>query len=152
MKLAQALMERADLQRRLAQLNQRLQQNAQFQEGETPAENPADLLADYRRTAQALMRLIVAINRANHVATLADGTLMVAALAERDRLQAEHSVLVKLADAATPEQSRYSRSEIRMLPAVSVKEIRREADQVAKRCRELDVQIQEANWQFALEV
>lgn len=151
MKLAQALMERSDLQRRLAQLNQRLEQNAQYQEGEVPVEDPADLLAEYRRSAQTLMDLIVAINRANHRATLADGTAMVAALAERDRLQAEHSMLIKLADAATPDQSHYSRSEIKMLPAISVKDIRREADRVAKRCRELDVQIQEANWQCILE-
>lgn len=34
MKLAEALIERADLQRRLEQLKQRLRQNAQYQEGE----------------------------------------------------------------------------------------------------------------------
>lgn len=151
MKLAQALMERADVQRRLAQLNQRLQQNAQFQEGETPAEDPAELLAEYRRASKTLAQLVVAIHRANHAARLADGTPMVAALAERERLQGEHAMLVRLADAATPDQSRYSRSEIRMLPAVAVKEIRREADLAAKRCRELDVQIQEANWLFRMD-
>ena len=42
MKLAQALIERADLQRKLAQLGARLQQNAQYQEGEAPAEDPQD--------------------------------------------------------------------------------------------------------------
>jgi len=47
MKLAQALIERADLQRKLAQLGARLQQNAQYQEGEAPAEDPQDLLTDY---------------------------------------------------------------------------------------------------------
>ena len=40
MKLAEALIERADLQRRLEQLKQRLNQNAQYQEGEEPAEEP----------------------------------------------------------------------------------------------------------------
>ncbi|EJS88800.1 hypothetical protein AAUPMB_08674, partial [Pasteurella multocida subsp. multocida str. Anand1_buffalo] len=48
MKLAEALMQRADAQRRLAQLNQRLQQNAKYQEGEKPAEHPADLLLEYQ--------------------------------------------------------------------------------------------------------
>ena len=139
MKLAQALIERADLQRKLAQLGARLQQNAQYQEGEAPAEDPQDLLTDYRRSAAALTRLIVAINRANHNVTLADGTTMLAALAERDRLKAEHAMLGKVADAAVADQSRYSRSEIRTL--------RREADNVAKRCRELDIQIQQANWE-----
>mgnify|MGYP003086513081 FL=1 len=69
-----------------------------------------------------------------------------AALAERERLKAEHAVLTKLADAATPEQSRYSRSEIKMLAAVDIKELRRRADDTAKACRLLDIQIQQANW------
>ena len=144
MKLAQALIERADLQRKLAQLGARLQQNAQYQEGEAPAEDPQDLLTDYRRSAAALTRLIVAINRANHNVTLADGTTT---LAERDRLKAEHAMLGKVADAAMADQSRYSRSEIRTLAAVDIRALRREADNVAKRCRELDIQIQQANWE-----
>lgn len=146
MKLAEALIERADLQRRLAALNQRLQQNAQYQEGEAPAENPQELLAEYRRAAAELETLVVAINRANHRITLEGGQNMTAALAERERLKAEHSVLVKLADAATPEQSRYSRSEIKMLAAVDVKAIRKQADTVAQSCRQLDMRIQAANW------
>ena len=135
MKLAQALIERADLQRKLAQLGARLQQNAQYQEGEAPAEDPQDLLTDYRRSAAALTRLI------------ADGTTMLAALAERDRLKAEHAMLGKVADAAMADQSRYSRSEIRTLAAVDIRALRVEADNVAKRCRELDIQIQQANWE-----
>jgi len=130
MKLAQALIERADLQRKLAQLGARLHPNAQYQEGEA-----------------ALTRLIVAINRANHNVTLADGTTMLAALAERDRLKAEHAMLGKVADAAMADQSRYSRSEIRTLAAVDIRALRVEADNVAKRCRELDIQIQQANWE-----
>ena len=117
MKLAQALIERADLQRKLAQLGARLQQNAQYQEGEAPAEDPQDLLTDYRRSAAALTRLIVAI------------------------------MLGKVADAAMADQSRYSRSEIRTLAAVDIRALRVEADNVAKRCRELDIQIQQANWE-----
>lgn len=146
MKLAQALIERADLQKRLAQLNQRMQQNAQYQEGETPSENPNDLLAEYRQVAEQLEYLVVAINLRNSQITLPNGVNMTAALAQRDRLKAEHATLIKLADNATPEQSRYSRSEIKMLSAVNVKEIRQQADQIAKRCRELDMLIQEANW------
>lgn len=44
MKLATALAERHDLQRRLTELRQRLEQNARVQEGDTPAEEPAALL------------------------------------------------------------------------------------------------------------
>ncbi len=146
MKLAQALIERADLQKRLAQLNQRMQQNAQYQEGETPSENPNDLLAEYRQVAEQLEYLVVAINLRNSQITLPNGVNMTGALAQRDRLKAEHATLNKLADNATPELSRFSRSVIKMLSSVNVKEIRQQADQIAKRCRELDMLIQEANW------
>ena len=150
MKLAEALIHRADLQRRLTELNQRLQQNAQYQEGEMPAELPEELLAEYRQTADALEQRVVQINQVNNRIVLPNGMSMVAALAQRDRLKAEHAMLIKLADAATPEQSRYSRSEIKMLAAVNVKTIRQQADALAKRCRELDMQIQQANWQYDL--
>ena len=70
MKLAEALIERADLQRRLAQLKQRLIQNAQYQEGESPAESPAQLLIEYHQTSLALADWVVKINVANHQVTL----------------------------------------------------------------------------------
>ena len=47
MKLAMALSERADLQRRIAELSGRLENNAKVQEGERPAEDPrAELYAE----------------------------------------------------------------------------------------------------------
>ena len=64
-----------------------------------------------------------------------------------DRLKAEHAMLGKVADSAMADQSRYSRSEIRTLAAVDIRALRSEADNVAKRCRELDIQIQQANWE-----
>ncbi|SUC09504.1 Uncharacterised protein [Pasteurella canis] len=150
MKLAEALMQRADAQRRLAQLNQRLQQNAKYQEGEKPAENPIELLMEYRQVADSLEKLVVQINQTNNLIALSNGMKMVEALAKRDRLKDEHSALIKLAESALPEQDRYSRSEIKMLSAVDIKAIRQQADQVAKAHRELDVFIQQANWQYDL--
>ncbi|UAY78583.1 DIP1984 family protein [Pasteurella canis] len=150
MKLAEALMQRADAQRRLAQLNQRLQQNAKYQEGEKPAENPIELLLEYRQVADSLEKLVVQINQTNNLIALSNGMKMVEALAKRDRLKDEHSALIKLAESALPEQDRYSRSEIKMLSAVDIKAIRQQADQVAKAHRELDVFIQQANWQYDL--
>lgn len=150
MKLAEALMERAAYQRRLAELRQRLQQNALHQEGEQTSENPQDLLEEYQRTSKALLTLIVQINKANHQITLTDGMSMVEALALRDSLKEEHAMLADLANAGTPEQARYSRSEIKMISAIDVKAVRKQADDVAKRYRQLDVLVQQANWQYDL--
>ena len=49
MKLAEALQERADLNRRIEQLRARLENNALVQEGESPAEDPSELLAELDR-------------------------------------------------------------------------------------------------------
>jgi len=46
MKLAEALILRADCQKRLAQLQQRLARSAVIQEGEAPPENPQVLIAE----------------------------------------------------------------------------------------------------------
>ena len=146
MKLAEALIERADLQCRLEQLKQRLNQNAQYQEGEEPAESPEALLAEYRQAATKLEQLIVKINLANNRIQLEGGQLLVEALAKRDRLKAEHNTLINLADAATQTFDRYSRSEIKTLAAIDVKNIRKQIDEIAKQHRQLDTQIQQANW------
>ena len=146
MKLAEALIERADLQCRLEQLKQRLNQNAQYQEGEEPAESPEALVAEYRQAATKLEQLIVKINLANNRIQLESGQLMVEALAKRDRLKAEHNTLINLADAATQTFDRYSRSEIKTLAAIDVKNIRKQIDEIAKQHRQLDTQIQQANW------
>lgn len=146
MKLAEALIERADLQCRVEQLKQRLNQNAQYQEGEEPAESPEALLAEYRQAATKLEQLIVKINLANNRIQLESGQLMVEALAKRDRLKAEHNTLINLANAATQTFDRYSRSEIKTLAAIDVKNIRKQIDEIAKQHRQLDTQIQQANW------
>ena len=46
MKLAEALNQRADLQKRIAQLRERLSNNVKVQEGDQPAENPEDLFKE----------------------------------------------------------------------------------------------------------
>lgn len=65
MKLAQALVERADLQKRLAQLRRRLLLNAKVQEGEMPAEDPKELLRELEGCVSELESLITRINLTN---------------------------------------------------------------------------------------
>ena len=57
MKLANALAQRADLQRRMAQLGSRLMNNAKVQEGEQPAEEPESLTALLARRDCLKMKL-----------------------------------------------------------------------------------------------
>ena len=75
MKLAEALQERADLNRRIEQLRDRLENNALVQEGETPAEDPAELLADLDRCVDSLEELIGRINLTNSRTRVGEYTL-----------------------------------------------------------------------------
>lgn len=153
MKLAEALLERADLQKRIEALQSRIVANASYQEGEEPTEDPAELLDEVVRALTALERLVTAINLANTSATTPDGVTLTAALARREALRSRHSILGRAADAAAGERGyRQMRSELRRLPALPVRELREQADVVARELRELDVSIQRTNWEVDLEV
>ena len=65
MRLASALTERADLQARLSEIKIRLDCNAKVQEGDEPAEQPAELLEELERTVSRLEELMVKINLTN---------------------------------------------------------------------------------------
>ena len=66
MKLATALSERADLQKRISELETRLNHNAKVQEGEKPAEDPVELLKELDSCLVRLEELIAHINKTNN--------------------------------------------------------------------------------------
>jgi hypothetical protein len=146
MKLAEALVLRADLQRRIAELRQRLLLNARVQEGDRPAEDPQALIGELERMAEELTRLVQRINRTNAATVLEPGLTLSDALAVRDGLQLRHTAYRDLAQRATITQDRYSRSEVKFQSAVKVAEIQERADRMAQAHRELDTRLQAANW------
>lgn len=150
MKLAEALALRADSQTRLAQLKARLLRNAAVQEGESPAEVPQTLLAQYDALCAELVQLIRRINQTNSVTNVA-GKTMTEALAERDILKQRHATYIELAQAGTISRSVVTRSEVRFKSTIDVASIQKQADLLARSLRELDARIQEANWQVSLQ-
>jgi hypothetical protein len=154
MKLGEALSMRADSVRRIERLRSRIVSSARFQEGEEPAEDAAALLAEADEALDEFETLIRRINRTNAASAFGpDGTLT-EALARRDALRARHSVFTSAADAAAgtaqPGYARQLRSELRMLSALPVGELRRRTDDLARELRELDVRIQRSNWEVEL--
>jgi methyl-accepting chemotaxis protein len=149
MKIAEALALRADIQKRLEQLKQRLVKNARIQEGDKPEEDPVELQAELERLAQELTMLIQRINRTNAGSRFGNGTLA-DALADRDVLKIRYNAYRELAAAASTTQSRMTRSEVKFISTVSVAATQRKADDLAKRYRELDTKIQEADWTTTL--
>ncbi len=146
MKLAEALILRADYKTRVDQLKQRLIRNAKVQEGDAPAENPQDMLAEVERLLNELRDLIQKINKTNTATPFEDGMTLTDALAVRDVLNMKLDVYRMLAASATVTQDRYSRSEVKFKGTVEVAAIQKQADQYAKAYRELDAKIQALNW------
>ena len=151
MKLAEALLERADLNKRIEQLQSRILASASYQEGETPAEDAGALLAECVTTISAREVLITAINLSNSVTTVEDGRTMTELLSARESLRDQHSILARAADAAAGGWGhRQMRSELRQMSALPVPEVRKQTDAIAQQLRELDVLIQRTNWEADL--
>lgn len=146
MKLAEALAARSDLSTRLSQLRNRAMGSVHYQEGEQPAEDPGELLAESDRVAAELEWLIRRINATNTATAFNADMNVTDTLARRDVLRQRHRTRTQLADVAAQSMPRGTRSEIRMVSAVDVRATRREADDLARELRELDTRIQEVNW------
>lgn len=154
MKLAEALSLRTTALRRLEALRTRVADNARFQEGEEPAEDAAALLAEADAVVDEWESLIQRINRTNAVTDMGTDGTMTDALGRRDALRWRRHLLTTAADAAAGSKqqgyARQLRSELKMLSALPVAELRARADQVARDLRELDVRIQQKNWEVDL--
>ena len=145
MKLATALSERADIQRRLTQLMSRLNNNAKTQEGEEPAENPKQLLEELDNLLARLEWLMTRINLTNS-RTISDGKTVTELLARRDCLAKRVNVMRSFLDAASAKVDRYSQTEIKILSTVKVSALQKQVDSDSKALRELDEQLQSLNW------
>jgi hypothetical protein len=154
MKLAEALALRSDASKRFEQLRSRAQANAWYQEGEPPAEDTEELVAEADRVLAELEDLISRINRTNAATRLDEDMTVTDAIARRDVLRLRHALYTSVADAASgrsgPGMARQMRSELRYVSAVTVSQFRTAADEAAKQHRELDVRIQQANWETDL--
>ena len=146
MKLAEALLERKSLKEKIESLRTRLAENAMVQEGDTPAEDPAALMAELDRTLAALETVIKQINATNNLAQLPDGTSVSEAVVRRDLLRMRRETLEQVAQATSMHQHRYMRTEVRFVPTINSADLRKQIDGLARDWRELDAQIQAVNW------
>ena len=149
MKLAEALQERADLNQKIQQLKGRLLNNVLVQEGEQPTESPEELMRELDSCITRLEYLIAKINLTNSAVRM-DGKTLTDALSRKDTLSLKLSVYRDAVAAAGENTQRARYSEIKILPAVSVPELQKKVDAIAKELRQLDNQLQAQNWQTDL--
>ena len=145
MKLAEALQERADLNRRIEQLRYRLNNNVLVQEGEKPLEDPAALLEELESSFTRLEWLIARINLTN-CAVKVEGRSLTELIARRDVLSLRAEAYRRLVEEASQNTHRATRTEIKTLSAVDVPALQRQADDASRELRLLDNTLQATNW------
>ena len=145
MKLAEALQERADLNRRIEQLRYRLNNYVLVQEGEKPLEDPAALLEELESSFTRLEWLIARINLTN-CAVKVEGRSLTELIARRDVLSLRAEAYRRLVEEASQNTHRATRTEIKILSAVDVPALQRQADDASRELRLLDNTLQATNW------
>lgn len=146
MKLAEALIQRADAKKRLEQLRQRLARSATVQEGEQPPENPQELIAEAGTVIDELTRLVKQINRTNAQTAFDETRSLTDALAERDELMMRRGLLSGAIAQATNTQPRFGRLEIKYFATFNIADMQKQVDALSQQYRELDTAIQQMNW------
>ena len=145
MKLAEALQDRADLNRRIEQLRYRLSNNVLVQEGEKPLGDPAALLEELESSFTRLEWLIARINLTN-CAVKVEGRSLTELIARRDVLSLRADAYRRLVEEASQNTHRATRTEIKILSAVDVPALQRQADDASRELRLLDNTLQATNW------
>lgn len=145
MKLAEALSIRADLQKRVAQLKERIKESAKVQEGDEPCDNVEEL---YKELDEALVQLEDLIYRINitNVQIVLDGDSLTRLIAKRDVLSMRVKALKEVVNYVVANDTRFGRNELKYVRTIDIKALRKEADTYAKQYRELDLKIQSLNW------
>lgn len=149
MKLAEALQERADLNRRISELTDRISCCVLVQEGEEPPEDPDELFHELDADIAQLGQLIASINRTNS-ATVVDGKSLTEIIAEKDALNCQLDSYRSILSTASADVYRARETEIKILKTVDVRSLRRKTDAISKQIRLLDNTLQRANWTYDL--
>lgn len=145
MKLAEALLLKSDYQRDIYELKTKIMHCSKIQEGEESLVNPDDLLSKLDEVFNKLELITKRINYTNSQIMI-NGQTLVDLILTRDAIKMKRKILTTLLDEATIKQDRYSQSEIKFVTIIDVLNIQRQIDDLSKRFRELDTQIQQLNW------
>ena len=150
MKLAEALILRADVKKRIEELRERLRRNTKVQEGDRPVEQPEFLLQEFERSVAELKVLIRRVNSTNATVMFDSNHLISDAIAKREGFDLRIRALREVIAAASEAEWLLSRSEIKSVPTLDGAALQRQLDDLTRQRRELDTQLQAINWQVEL--
>ena len=147
MKLAEGLLLRADLLKKIEHLQNRITPVLIVSEDKQPQEDPDKLLAQLRKTIQDLEFLIIRINKTNNVTVVEGEGLLMEALAKRDSLKMLSEKLRNIRRSAQI----YNSGDSNLRTTISIEKLQIEIDQAGRAFRDIDSKVQEINWLTILE-
>ncbi|HLV92672.1 MAG TPA: DIP1984 family protein [Aequorivita sp.] len=142
MKLAEGLLLRADLMKKIEHLQNRIRPVLIVSDDKLPQEDPEELLAQLRKAVQNLEDIVVRINKTNNETIVEGEGLLMEALAKRDSLKMLSEKLRNIRYAAQINNS----GENNLKTTISINKLQIEMDQTGRAFREIDSKIQEINW------
>ena len=142
MKLSQALIIRSDYQNKIYELKKRIINNSKVQEGENVSEDPMKLLKELNRVIDELDIITKRINKTNNESLFEDNITIADAICTRDTIKKKRNAIVAIIEEATIKVDRYSQSEVKFISTVSIEQLQKQSDLLAKEFREIDMKIQ----------
>lgn len=142
MKLAEALLLRSDLLKKIEHLQNRIRPVLIVSNERQPQEDPNELIAQLRNAVNELETLIIRINKTNNETQVEGEGLLMEALAKRDSLKMLSEKLRNIRYAAQINNS----GDTELKTTIDIKKLQVEMDQTGRAFRELDSKIQEVNW------
>lgn len=142
MKLAEGLLLRADLIKKIEHLQNRIMPVLIVSDDRLPQEDPNKLLAQLRKTIQDLEILIIRINKTNNVTIVEGEGLLMEALAKRDSLKLVSEKLRNIRRSAQI----FNTGDSNLKTTINIEKLQIEIDQAGRAFREIDSKVQEINW------
>lgn len=147
MKLAELLIERSEIQKRIAQMSSRLNDYAIIQEGDEPPFKPEVMLKKLDGLHVKLEETIRKINMVNMTTEIEPGMTLADAVTKRDVMKSRRNIYHGLFTASVVRDNRYSKKEIKFVTTLDVDSVMDITDELAKEIRILDSKIQNINWE-----
>ncbi len=149
-KLAEALLDRSELQKKIADIQARMRENAIIQQDDVPTEDPSKLFEELKQAYKSFDDLNRRINTTNNSTFFNDKMKICDALYQREALDRQIKELASLASAFASKSTRYSKTEIKYISTMDPKALRSHVDDLKRQRKELDRQVQSLNWSIDL--
>lgn len=149
MKIAEALLLKKEYQENISSLKERLYANVKIPVDDVIFEDSESLLEKMLKTEDKLKDLTIKLNHRNLNAETSSGKLLADVIAERQTLMSKKKHLDYIMHKVNRE-GYSSRSEGAMKVTLDLNNIQKEINKVAKEYRELNSELQAANWNIDL--